>query len=110
MTPKEFNDATYAKRLDYLVKTYICKCTSMELFVNKRLNRQYFAIRNHLQKDEVTKLQVLFDYLATFEEKHLSLTELYEQAEQYRLSQRMCWNTNVDVPRYKGYLECLEDL
>ena len=97
------------RELDYEAFTALCKL--LEDFDKiKMAYGKYFAIRNHLKKDEVTKLQVLFDYLATFEEKHLSLTELYEQAEQYRLSQRMCWNTNVDVPRYKGYLECLEDL
>jgi hypothetical protein len=109
LSPQEFHNLPYAKRLDIVVKLYIERCTPEELIVNKKLNKVYFALRRHFIKEQPMTLQCFYDWLYTLTDKvPIDLTTAYQRVEQHRVTMRMqCNAPEKTVKPYDSLLDCL---
>lgn len=71
---------------DRITKLYIEKCSDEPLFVNKKLSISYFKLRAHFYKQDENTLEKILRYLEDKPRKQImTLTEMYQDAEQYRL-------------------------
>ena len=71
---------------DRITKLYISKCTDEPLFLKRGLTPSYFKLRAHFYKQDENTLEKILRYLEDKPAKQLmSLTQMYQDAEQYRL-------------------------
>ena len=83
---------------DTLTKLYLKKCTEEGAFVNGKLNRKYFAIRNHFEEDKQVTIDNLIIYLKELEQNQIiSLTDLYHFAELHRKKKIMDHERSINL-------------
>lgn len=71
---------------DRITRLYMEKCSTEPIFVNMRFNPSYFKLRAHFYKQDENTLEKLLRYLEDKPKKSImTLTEVYQDAEQYRL-------------------------
>lgn len=80
MSTKKFNI------FDVITRLFMQKCTDEPVFLKRGFNPSYFKIRAHFYKQDENTLEKVLKYLQDKPEKQImTLTEMYQDAEQYRL-------------------------
>ena len=83
---------------DYISKLYLSKCTEEGAFINKKLNKSYFALRKHFEKEKLTALDSIMVYLQSIEDKEiLALGDVYKKAEEHRRKKIEEHNKNLNL-------------
>lgn len=112
LTPIDFHNLPYSKKLDTVCKLYVALCTMDDLYTSKGLSKSYYALRRHFTKEQPMVLQSFYDWLYTLESKEsIDLTTAYQRVEKHKINIRMQVNKpQKTVAPYKSLLECLGDL
>lgn len=74
---------------DKLTKLYLYKCTSEGAFINKKLNRAYYGIRRHFDKEDLNVLRNLMLYLNNADASCISIAELYANTKEFIALQKL---------------------
>lgn len=102
MRAKKFNI------FDAITRLFMQKCTDESVFLKRGFNPSYFKIRAHFYKQDENTLEKVLKYLQDKPEKQImTLTEMYHDAEQYRLYRIKKHNEkemrNVKIEKVESY-------
>lgn len=102
MSNKKFNI------FNEITKLFMQKCTNEPMFLKRGFNPSYFKIRAHFYKQDENTLEKVLRYLQDKPDNQImTLTEMYHEAEQYRLYRIKKHNEkemrNVKIKKVESY-------
>ena len=81
-----YRELPWNKRIDLVAKLYMVKCTTSEVFIGKKMNPKYFAIRKFfIDRLNDTNMFTMWDFLISLSDRTpMALTIVFGRMEEYR--------------------------
>lgn len=112
------SELTLNSKIDYIVKTYLSKCSNTTLYSAGKLSPQYYQLRNYIKQTKGFPTHACYDYAKTLTEKKImSFTDFICKADEYRekcikeYEEAKAKELFANLPKYKPFsLDDLKDL
>ena len=83
ITFKDFKNLEPSKKAWHLSMLYFGRCTNIQVFKTGRPSPEFFKVLKFFKKQDELQLDVLYQYLNTIDKQLMTLTQMFNNAQQY---------------------------